>query len=161
MAKKTPEAAIFKIYFEGDIDELVLVFILKKLSQTQSCPKQIKSSLKIILIEIITNIISHHSFSNHGIISIKGFKGYCLIEAGNFANKENIEVIKANIDEVKKVKNIKDHYKNLLKSVSYEKSVNLGLIEIYNRSKGNLKLETQEILGKSFITFKIKIDDIN
>jgi hypothetical protein len=147
--------------FEGEMDEAVLVFIIKKISDSKIIPNKLKSSLKLVLIELITNIISHYSSSSYGIVSLeKASEGY-LITASNYVNEQNLNTIKANLDAIKKIKNPKGLYNDLLKSVSFNKSVNLGLIEIYNRCKGNIKLTTSGDGSPSFLTLKIKLDDIN
>ena len=84
-----------------------------------------------------------------------------MITAGNYVSESNLKRIESNVDVVKKIKNVKDHYNEQLKSVSYDKSVNLGLIEIFNRCKGNLKLNSKQVGKNLFVTFKIKLDDIN
>lgn len=149
------------IYFEGEIDETVLVFMIRKISDNKVLPNKLKSSLKFILIELITNIISHYSTSSYGIISVEKQNDNYVITAANYVSEKNLKKINDNIDIIKKVKSAKEHYADLLKSVSFEKSVNLGLIEIYSRCKGNLKTSTKEIGKNIFLTFKIKLDDIN
>ena len=149
------------VYFEGEVDEAVLVFMIKKISDSKYIPNKLKSSLKFILIELITNMITHYSSSSYGVISVEKQKSDYLITASNFVSEQNLKKINANIEVIKKIKNVKGHYNDQLKSVTFDKSVNLGLIEIYNRCKGNLKLSTKEIGNALFLTFKIKLDDIN
>lgn len=151
----------YVIHFEGDVDESVLVFMIRKISDNKVLPNKLKSSLKFILIELITNIISHSLSNSYGIISVeKEERGY-LVTAGNYVSEQNLKRINLNIDTIKKIKDIKGHYNNQLQSVSYDKSVNLGLIEIYNRCNGKLKITTKEAGKLVFLTFKIKLDDIN
>ena len=149
------------IYYEGEVDESVLVFFIKKISDTKHLTNRAKSNIKFILIELITNIISHYSSSSYGVISVEEDEGQVLITAGNYVSESNLKRIESNVDVVKKIKNVKDHYNEQLKSVSYDKSVNLGLIEIFNRCKGNLKLNSKQVGKNLFVTFKIKLDDIN
>lgn len=151
----------YVIYFEGEVDESVLVFMIRKISDNTVIPNKLKSSLKFILIELITNIISHSVSNSYGIISVeKEEKGY-LVTAGNYVSEQNLKRINSNIDTIKKIKDTKGHYNNQLQSVSYDKSVNLGLIEIYYRCNGKLKITTKEAGKLVFLTFKIKLDDIN
>jgi hypothetical protein len=147
--------------FEGEMDEAVLVFIIKKVSDSKVVSNKLKSSLKLVLIELITNIISHYSSSSYGAISLEKTNDGYLITASNYVNEQNLKTVKDNIDTIKKIKNPKGLYNDLLKSVSFNKSVNLGLIEIYNRCKGNIKLTTSGTGNPSFLTLKIKLDDIN
>lgn len=149
------------VYFEGEVDEAVLVFMIKKISDSKYIPNKLKSSLKFILIELITNMITHYSISSYGVVSVEKQKNDYLITASNFVSEQNLKKINANIEVIKKIKNVKGHYNDQLKSVTFDKSVNLGLIEIYNRCKGNLKLSTKEVGNALFLTFKIKLDDIN
>lgn len=161
MMAKEAVANKYIVYFEGEVDEAVLVFMIKKISDSKYIPNKLKSSLKFILIELITNMITHYSSSSYGVISVEKQKSDYLITASNFVSEQNLKKINANIEVIKKIKNVKGHYNDQLKSVTFDKSVNLGLIEIYNRCKGNLKLSTKEIGNALFLTFKIKLDDIN
>lgn len=161
MTKKSDIKNKYIIYYEGEVDEAVLVFFIKKISDTKLLPNRSKSNIKFILIELITNIISHYSSSSYGIISVEENEGQVLISSGNYVSETNLKRIESNLEVVKRIKSVKDHYNEQLKSVSYDKSVNLGLIEIYNRCKGNLKLSSKQIGKNLFITFKIKLNDIN
>lgn len=161
MVKKGDITNKYILYYEGEVDETVLVFFIKKISDTKLLPNRAKSNIKFILIELITNIISHYSSSSYGIISLEDNEGQLIITCGNYVSDLNLNRIESNLDVVKRIKNVKDHYNEQLKSVSYDKSVNLGLIEIYNRCKGNLKLSSKQTGKNLFVTFKIKLDDIN
>ncbi|MBL7896299.1 MAG: hypothetical protein JNK50_13465 [Bacteroidia bacterium] len=161
MIKKGDITNRYILYYEGEVDETVLVFFIKKISDTRLLPNRAKSNIKFILIELITNIISHYSSSSYGIISLEDNEGQVIITCGNYVSDANLKRIESNLDVVKRIKNVKDHYNEQLKSVSYDKSVNLGLIEIYNRCKGNLKLNSKQTGKNLFVTFKIKLDDIN
>ncbi|HRD37214.1 MAG TPA: DUF6272 family protein [Bacteroidia bacterium] len=161
MAKKSDIINKYILHYEGEVDEAVLVFFIKKISDTKLLPNRAKSNIKFILIELITNIISHYSSSSYGVISVEDNEGQVIITCGNYVSDVNLKRIETNLDVVKRIKNVKDHYNEQLKSVSYDKSVNLGLIEIYNRCKGNLKLSSKQTGKNLFVTFKIKLDDIN
>jgi len=161
MAKKSDITNKYILHYEGEVDETVLVFFIKKISDTKLLPNRAKSNIKFILIELITNIISHYSSSSYGIISLEDNEGQLIITCGNYVSDSNLNRIESNLEIVKRIKNVKDHYNEQLKSVSYDKSVNLGLIEIYNRCKGNLKLISKQTGKNLFVTFKIKLDDIN
>lgn len=161
MAKTNGIINKYIIYYEGEVDETVLVFFIKKISDTKLLPSRAKSNIKFILIELITNMISHYSSSSYGVISVEDNEGQIIITSGNYVSETNLKRIESNLDTVKRIKNVKDHYNEQLKSVSYDKSVNLGLIEIYNRCRGNLKLSSKQTGKNLFITFKIKLDDIN
>lgn len=151
----------YLICFEGTIDETTLVFFIKKISENKTLPNKFKSGLKFILIELITNIISHNNGDSYGSVSIERDKNDYTIITTNFATEQNFETIKSNINVIKKIKNIKNHYNDQLKNVSYDKSVNLGLIEIYNRCDGDMKVTSKKVGKQLQITFKIQLHDSN
>lgn len=151
----------FLFHFEGSVDEVTLVFIIRKISEEKKLPGKIKSNLKFIFIELITNMISHHVGDSYGVISAEREKDHYLITASNISSEQNFKIINANLDTIKKIKNVKGYYNEQLKSVSYDKSVNLGLIEIYNRCNGNIKVTSKPEGRYLNLTFKIKLNDIN
>lgn len=160
MAKKEIKRK-YLVYFEGNIDEITLVYFIRKISESKEIPVRMRSSLKFVLIEMITNMISHSVGDSYGIISVQEEKGKYKILTRNYTNETNFKSILSNIDTIKKIKNVKNFYNEQLKSVSYDKSVNLGLIEIYNRCKGNLKVESGNEGKKFLITFNVLLDDSN
>ncbi len=149
------------IYFEGTVDETTLVFFIKKLSENKILPNKLKSSLKFILIELITNMISHNNEDSYGSISIQKENHDYMIITTNFSTEQNFETVKSNINAIKKIKNVKEHYNDQLKNVSFDKSVNLGLIEIYNRCEGDIKVSSKKAGKQLQITFKIQLHDSN
>lgn len=160
MAKKENKKK-YLLYFEGNIDEITLVFFIRKVSEAKAIPSKMRSSLKFVLIELITNMISHSAGDAYGTISVQEEKGGYRIITGNFSNASNLKSIQNSIDTIKKIKNVKNFYNEQLKSVTYDKSVNLGLIEIFNRCKGNMKVESRTEEKKLQITFNILLNDID
>ncbi len=146
-----------RIYFEGDLDENVLVFFLKKISDGNYFSNKFKSNLKIILIELITNAITHYHNLAFGKVLVEKNGDHYLISVTNFISQKNLQLLKKNLIYFKSLKEVKSQYHALLKSATLEKSAGLGLLEIYNRAKGNVQLQTQTVSGNKIITIKIKI----
>ena len=117
--------------------------------------------MKFVLIELITNMISHSVADGYGTVSVEKDEDGVSIVSSNYSNKQQFEVIQSNLNLIKKVKNVKGHYNDQLKMVSFDKSVNLGLIEIYNRCNGKLKVSAKEVANQLLITFKLKVNDTN
>ena len=148
-----------RIYFEGDLDENVLVFFLKKINDGNYFPNKFKSNLKIILIELITNAITHYHNVAFGKVLVEKKGDHYLISVTNFISQKNLQLLKKNLIYFKSLKEVRSQYNALLKSATLEKSVGLGLLEIFNKAKGNIKLQTQTVSGNKIITIKIKIYD--
>lgn len=158
MAKKENKKR-FLLFFEGNIDEITLVYFIRKISESKEVPAKTRSSLKFILIEMIANMISHSVGDPYGIISVMNENGKYRVITKNYTNESNFKSILSNLEVIKKIKNVKNFYDEQLKSVSYDKSVNLGLIEIYNRCKGKIKIESELEGKKLFVTFNILLND--
>lgn len=159
--KSKPIEHKYIIHYEGIVDEATLVFFIRKISDNKNLPNRIKSNLKFILIELITNMISHSVSDAYGTISVENDEEGIVIVTSNYSNTQQFELIQSNLNQIKKVKNVKGHYNDQLKMVSFEKSVNLGLIEIYNRCNGRMKVSAKEEASQLLITFKLKINDTN
>lgn len=149
------------ICFEGVVDEIALVFFIRKISESKVLSVKLKSTLKFVLIELVTNMISHNSGDSYGLISIEREKDGYSITTRNYSTRQNYKIIQSNIDAIKRIKNTKSYYNEQLKTVSFDKSVNLGLIEIYTRCGGMMKVTSKTEDKQLLITFKIKINDIN
>lgn len=159
--KNKPIEHKYIIHYEGNVDETTLVFFIRKISDNKKLPNRLKSNLKFVLIELITNMISHSVADAYGTVSVEKDEDGVSIVSSNYSNKQQFEVIQSNLNLIKKVKNVKGHYNDQLKMVSFDKSVNLGLIEIYNRCNGELKVSAKEVANQLLITFKLKVNDTN
>lgn len=146
-------------YSVGNLDESTIAYFLKHLD-TFNTSKTVKHKLKIVLIELISNILSH-SQNKYGSVFIKRAKNHFIINASNFTAIERIEQTIELLNTIKQTKNLRQHYLNLLSEVSLENMVSLGLVEIYRLSGGEIKISTSTLDGKSVINFEIKLNDGN
>ena len=146
------------LYYEGDIDESLLVFFMKKINSINYCSSKCKSNLKIVLIELITNAITHFSGLPYGRLLIKKENNDCIIAVSNLVDEKGFKQLIENINHIKTLKNVKQEYNNLLAAASFDKLMGLGLLEIYNKSNGNLEISSVPAHEYKLITIKLKID---
>ncbi len=146
-------------YSVGNLDESTIAYFLKHLD-TFNTSKKVKHKLKIVLIELISNILSH-SQNKYGSVFIKRVQNHFIINASNFTATERIIKTIELLNNIKQTKNLRQHYLNLLSEASLENMVSLGLVEIFRLSDGEIKISTSTLDGKSVINFEIKLNDGN
>ncbi len=147
-----------RIYYEGDLDEDVLIFFMKKTNTIDFCSGKTKSNLKIALIELITNAITHLSGVAYGRVLVTKQNDDCYVAVSNIVNPNSLVVLMDNIKRIKSIKDVKKEYNKLLADASFDKLVGLGLLEIFNKSNGNVEITTESALENTLVTIKLKIN---
>ena len=155
------EAVNDTIYFEGEITEEVIAGLLKKVSGLNTSDT-VRSRLKIILIELCTNIISHHSGTPHGEVKVNLTAAGCMMSISSFVNKHDFHIVERLLDEVKQQVNYEEYYFNKLsKNPDENKSARLGLARIYKMCRGRIDLESTLVVSKTKLTINLELDDKN
>jgi hypothetical protein len=150
----TPE---FESYCEGNLDQDTISYFLKHLDN-YSAARNIKHKLKIILIELISNILVH-SDTPYGSISIEHSNGDFVIKAINYTGAEKAERAILLVEEIRMKSDLRGHYLNLLSKVTPDNQVSLGLIEIFRLCEGRINISSSVMNNREAISFEIRLRD--
>lgn len=149
------------IYFEGEITEEVIAGLLKK-AATLSISAAVRSRLKIVLIELCTNIVTHHSGTAHGEVSVKSVGSVCEVQISSFVSRHDYSIVENLLNEVKQQPDYEAYYYNkLANNQDDNKSARMGLARIYKMCRGKVDLESTLVVSKTRLTIKLKLDDTN
>jgi hypothetical protein len=156
MLKKN-KVAPTESYCEGNLDEATISYFLKHLDNFNTS-KKVKHKMKVVLIELVSNIIIH-SDTRYGSVSIMHRNSDFVVNASNFTGMEKVNKTIALVNEIREKKDPREHYLNMLSGVTYESQVSLGLIEIFRLCDGNINITGSRIGTKVAINFELKIRD--
>jgi hypothetical protein len=143
--------------FKGMADETLLSFLLRQIESSGSVPAKLKTRICLLTVELINNVITHHSDSPYCVFLIKKMKSSIELYCGNFSTEKKINFIRERIEQAKKVKNLSDFYYGLLKNTRPGISRKLGLVRMYKNCDGRMYIKTQRSDNKTFITLQLKI----
>jgi hypothetical protein len=148
------------IYFEGELSETEIVVLLNKLDSWPEGLFKNKAAIKFAIIELCSNVISHHSGTEYSWVSIVPEEGQCLVEVKSYASINDLEILNTILNEIRTSPDLKALYFNKLEQVG-NKSANLGILRVFRICDGNLILESEIVASKILLTFKLKINDNN
>ena len=146
------------IYFEGELSEAEIARLLVKLDQWTDNIFRNKTRIKLAIIELCSNVISHHSGTEYGSVSIIPEDRKCIVEVKSYASSNDLEIIKNVLKEIRASSDLKNHYFKKLEHVG-SRSANLGILRVYRICEGNLVLESEIVASKVLLTFKLIIND--
>lgn len=147
------------VVHEGIISEKIISDMLKEVDGMNACSDKLKKNIKIVIIESGLNIITHGNYPPFGNISIYRTDGGFLIEASNYTNEENLNHTRSILKELEGIEDLKEHYFNLLKAISNDKSVRLGLLKIYRMCNRDMEVISSSVEEKLLLKLKIKMND--
>jgi len=150
-----------KITYEGEFSEGTINTLLKKIDAWPSSLFKNKADVKYAVIELCSNIISHHSSTDFGSIIIDPQHSVCYLEVSSFASAKDYEIVASILNDLKSVKDLKEHYFSKLERAGHAESVQLGMLKTYRCCNGNIELIGKTVASKILLTFKLKIDDCN
>jgi hypothetical protein len=163
--------------FKGEITSDLLTSILQimenKMENMQEEPKM-KKKVYNVLVECLQNLYHHLDDSSNftgesnrsAIFMIGKLDGKYSIFTGNYILNENINGLKARLDEVNSLskEELKEYYKKVLNNgeMSLKGGGGLGMIDIARKTGEKLEYDFLEIDNKvSFFTLNIKVSQQN
>jgi hypothetical protein len=150
---------IDKIYFEGEMTESAISDLLGNIDHWSGHASKNEINLKMIVMELCSNIISHHSATPFCKVTIAADKDYLNLQVGNYVNENDVSIIEQTLNNLHKIQNLKEYYFELLNNMKENKSAKLGLIKIYRICERHLSINTELVNSKIFLTFNARIYD--
>lgn len=148
------------VHFEGEITEKVIAGLLHQLDAYPNTSRTVINRLKMLVIELCTNIITHHSGTPFGSLDIESVNGSYQLSVSSFLNKNDLDIINVTLAGLRANEDINRHYQELLGNIGQSnQSVKLGLAKVYSISKGQMNIETKTIASKILLTFKLTVHD--
>lgn len=149
-----------KIIFEGEITDSTIADLIKQIDIISSLSKKLKSKLKIVIIELCTNIVSHHSGSAEAFIRIEPGEEACHLEVTNYVNQNDLEIIEKIIQKLQVEKDLDEYYfSRLAANTNSNLSAKLGLIRVYKMCEGNFQIHKELVASKVRLTLKLNMND--
>lgn len=153
------ENRVLEIDFDGVLSEKVISDLLARVDSLAGCSDKIKKDIKIVIIELGLNIISHGTEQSFGAIYLYRNRKEFFIETSNFTSVANLERVAEVLDKLKSIVDLKAHYFSLLELISSQRSVQLGLLKIYRICDRNMLCSGETIQGNLLLKLKITIND--
>ncbi len=141
--------------YEGLANDLLLISIINQLNSYEKYEMMsTKNKLVQITIELINNMISHSDSSENCKFEIYKENSKFIIETQNYYEGKKFKIAKAKFDDVYNSGSIDILIHDTLKKSLPNKSSHLGIIKIYEKTRGNFKIGTNIIDNK--VIFKTK-----
>lgn len=151
---------LHKIFFEGEVTDEVIAKLLREIDCSTGISKKLKGNLKVVVIELCTNIVSHHSGTTHSTVKIHPDETGCGVEVSSFVNLNDFEIIQKIIEQLRAEENIEEYYfKRMANNPDSNLSAQLGLIRVYKICEGQMQLESELVASKYRLIFKLRIND--
>jgi hypothetical protein len=149
-----------KIVFEGEVTDSVIADLIKQIEKHTGLSKKLKNKLKIVIIELGTNIVSHHSGTADALVTIEPDTKGCRLEVVNYINQNDLEIIEKIIEKLHVQEDLDDYYFSRLgTNIDTNISAKLGLIRVYKICEGNFQVHKELISSKVKLTLKLSIND--
>lgn len=142
-------------YTLGNLNPSTISYFLKHLDNF-NIPRAVKHKLKVVLMELVSNIIVHAETA-FGSVSIQQYDNHFVIKTANFVSGDTVTKTAKLLSDIKKKANLRNHYLDLMSKVTFENQVSLGLIEIARLSEGKIEISASEQDGKQVMNFEIKL----
>lgn len=148
-----------KVLFDGEVTETVLAQLIANVGVLNTS-SAVRNKIKLSLIEMCSNIITHHSGTAHSNIRVDAQPTGATIQVSSYGNANDFSIIKKLLEEVKEQTNFTDYYYNKMAgNTNTNYSSKLGLARVYGLCNGKLSLKNEVVASKVKITFELRIND--
>jgi hypothetical protein len=142
------------VSYSGEADENLLIFLLKKVENSPAVPKKIKKNVCLATLELINNIIEHHSKSAECKYELSQSPLEIILKTENFSRPTSVNFVQRRIDLIRAQKSTEEFYFSLLHNTKPGVSRMLGLVRIFRKCEGKINVGTDKSGKKIVFTLK-------
>jgi hypothetical protein len=137
--------------FKGPVANSTIGYFIDKIERDPSVPEKAKTRFKLVMIELITNILNHFYLDNYCEIDVEREESALVsVTTKNFISEADLEHLRNKIAQLNNAGSVKELYLQALKNTSENHSVNLGIMYVYQKSNGRLSF-AMEKKGNNFL----------